>query len=77
VPDGKYTIAGVIDEEVQPGPQRPPLLIALLIAAVSSVTPSPMIHTNMSTCEIVIYVHIEGMRFDIPFAPKSFTFRKT
>lgn len=43
VPAGKYTIAGVVDE-VSPlaGPNRPPSLIAALIAAVSSVDPSPI-----------------------------------
>ena len=34
-------MAGVVVEESQPSPHRPPVLIALLIAAVSSVTPSP------------------------------------
>lgn len=43
MPAGKYTTAGVVVEDWQaPGAQRPPLLMALLIAAVSSVTPSPL-----------------------------------
>ena len=42
VPDGKYTIAGVVVDVSPPaGPKRPPELIARLMAAVSSVTPSP------------------------------------
>ena len=42
VPGGKYTIAGVTVLESQPRPQRLPSVIALLIAAVSSVVPSPV-----------------------------------
>jgi hypothetical protein len=41
VPAGKYITAGVVVLDVQPLPQRPPASIALLIAAVSSVTPFP------------------------------------
>jgi len=43
VPAGKYTIAGVVVEVCRPaGPNLPPALMAELIAAVSSVTPSPI-----------------------------------
>lgn len=42
VPAGKYTTAGVRVLEVQSLPHRPPDRMALLIAAVSSVTPSPL-----------------------------------
>ena len=44
VPAGKYTTAGEVVLDSQPGApstQREPLAIAELIAAVSSVTPSP------------------------------------
>ena len=41
MPDGKYTKAGVMVDESQPRPQRLPVEMALLIAAVSSVVPSP------------------------------------
>lgn len=44
VPAGKYTTAGDVLLDWQPfalGTQREPLAIAALIAAVSSVTPSP------------------------------------
>jgi hypothetical protein len=41
VPAGRYTTAGVVVEEEQPAPQRPPAEMAALMAAVSSVTPSP------------------------------------
>jgi hypothetical protein len=41
VPGGKYTMAGVVVDESQPCPQRDPAVIAALIAAVSSVDPSP------------------------------------
>jgi hypothetical protein len=42
VPAGKYTMAGVVVVDPQdPGAQRLPAVMAALIAAVSSVTPSP------------------------------------
>jgi hypothetical protein len=44
VPAGKYTTAGEVVLDSQPGApstQREPLEIAALMAAVSSVTPSP------------------------------------
>jgi hypothetical protein len=44
VPAGKYTSAGVVVLDAQPRPQRPPACRALLIAAVSSVTPSPIVY---------------------------------
>lgn len=42
VPAGKYTVAGVVVDEAQlPGAHLFPSLMARLMAAVSSVTPSP------------------------------------
>lgn len=40
--DGKYSTSGVSVDASQPAPQRPPLEMAALIAAVSSVVPSPI-----------------------------------
>jgi hypothetical protein len=47
VPEGKKTTAGVVVLDAHPSPQRPPAMIAELMAAVSSVTPSPAINNRL------------------------------
>lgn len=60
-------MAGVVVDESHPKPHRLLLEMALLIAAVSSVDPSPVESQ---------YMHRNFRRMVIPLAPKSFTFRK-
>ena len=55
-------------EESHPWPQRLPLDIAVLIASVSSVVPSPETDQVQSWLE---------WGLSLPAAPKSLTFRKT
>lgn len=63
-------MAGVVVLEKQPCPQRSPLLMASLIAAVSSVTPSP---------DVWYQYRANGrpLRVRLTFAPKSLTLRNT
>jgi hypothetical protein len=54
VPAGRYTTAGVVVEEEQPAPQRLPAEMAALMAAVSSVTPSPETWLKLGLSHMVI-----------------------